>query len=52
MITLYNSLNHTARLYNSHISSRDTPLRVLHDQRDMAMGGFPTDPASLMRLQG
>lgn len=52
IMTFYSSLNHTARLYNSHISSRDTPLRLLHDQHNMAVEGFPRDPASLMRLSG
>ncbi len=52
MMTFYSALNHTARVYNSHISSRDTPLRVLHDQHNMAVEGFPRDSASLMRLSG
>ncbi|KAL2058306.1 hypothetical protein ABVK25_001032 [Lepraria finkii] len=45
-------LNNTARVYNSYISSRDTPLRVLHDRRNVAVAGFPRDSASLMRLPG
>ena len=52
MITFCSSLNHTARVYNSHISNRNTPLRALHDRHNMAVEGFPKDPASLMRLQG
>ena len=52
IITFYSSLNHTARVYNSHISNRNIPLRVLHDHRNTAVAGFPIDPASLMRLQG
>ena len=52
IMTFYSSLNHTARVYNSHISSRDTPLRVLHDQHNMTIDGFPRDSASLMRLSG
>ena len=52
IMTFYRSLNHTARVYNSHISSRDTPLRVLHDRRNVAVAGFPRDSASLMRLPG
>ena len=52
IMTFYSSLNHTARLYNSHISSRDTPLRMLHNQRNMVVEGFPRDSANLMRLSG
>ena len=50
IMTFYSSLNHTARVYNSHISSQDTPLRVLHDRRNAAVAGFPIDSASLTRL--
>ena len=50
IIIFYSSLNHTARVYNSHISSRETPLHPLHDQHNMAVEGFPRDSASLMRL--
>lgn len=52
MITFYSSLNQTARVYNSHISTRDIPLRALHDRQNMAVEGFPRDSASLMRLPG
>lgn len=52
MITFYSAQNHMARLYNSHISSRDTPLRALYDQRHMVVPGFPNSPATLMRLTG
>ena len=52
IMTFHSSLNHTARLYNSHISSRDTPLRLLHNQHNMAVEGFPRDSATLMRLSG
>lgn len=41
-----------ARLYNSHITNRETQLRALYDQRNMAVDGFPRDSASLMRIQG
>lgn len=50
MITFYSAQNHMARLYNSHISSRDTPLRALYDQHNMMVPGFPNSPATLMRL--
>ena len=52
MITFYSSQNHTARVYNSHISSRDTPLHKLYDQHNRVVEGFPRDSASLMRLSG
>ena len=52
IIIFYSSLNYSARVYNSRISSRDTPLRVLHDQRNIAVAGYPRDSASLMRLSG
>ena len=52
VMTFYSSLNHRAITYNSHISSRDTPLRVLHNQRNMVVEGFPRDAANLMRLSG
>jgi len=52
IIIFYSSLNHTARVYNSRISSRDTPLRALHDQYNRAVAEFPRDSASLMRLPG
>lgn len=49
MITIYSSLNQTARVSNSHISTRDIPLHALHDRQNMAVDGFPRDSASLMR---
>ena len=52
IMTFYSSFNHTARVYNSHISSQDTPLRILHDRRNAVVAGFPRDSASLMRLPG
>ena len=52
MITSYSSQNHTARVYNSHIFSQDTPLHILYDQHNRAVEGFPRDSASLMRLPG
>ena len=51
-MTFYSSLNRTARVYNSHISSRETPLRELHDQRNVAVEGFPRDSSTLMGLTG
>ena len=52
IITIFSSRNHSARLYNSHITSRETPLQKLYDQRNLVIDGFPRDPATLMRLTG
>lgn len=52
VLIFYSSLNHTARIYNSHISNRNTPLRMILDQRKMMVEGFPRDPAHLMQLTG
>ncbi len=52
IMIFYRSLNYTARVYNSYISSRDTPLYVLHDQHNITVEGFLRDSASLMRLLG
>lgn len=52
ILIYYSSYNHTARVYNSHVSSRDTPIRELYNQRNVAEPGFPRDSAALMRLPG
>lgn len=52
IIMFYSSLNHSARVYNSHISSRHTPLRALRNQNNIAVAGFPENSATLMGLTG
>ena len=52
ILMFYSSLNHSARVYNSHISSRHTPLRALRNQNNIAVAGFPENSATLMGLTG
>lgn len=41
VIIFCSPLNYMAKVYNSHISSRDTPLRILHDQHNMTVERIP-----------
>lgn len=50
LTSLYSAENHEARLYNSHITSRETSLKVLHNRQNVPVEGFPMNPAALMRL--